>query len=171
MVGRPGLSQNRGVPGTQVLSLEGLDALIAALAWHRKEAPDARLASYLPLIEREAGKYAQQFRAKMMGEDLSPCNCAPESCSCPWGLRAARRLVGQCAIYPEVPGQPLIPEVGDEVGPLEVADCGIPHDYAIPSEPIFWGSQKGSDYYGPEGATVCPQSMYSLTEPDHELLH
>jgi len=124
-----------------------------------------------PLIEREAGKYAQQFRAKMMGEDLSPCNCAPESCSCPWGLRAARRLVGQCAIYPEVPGQPLIPEVGDEVGPLEVADCGIPHDYAIPSEPIFWGSQKGSDYYGPEGATVCPQSMYSLTEPDHELLH
>lgn len=32
MARRPGLTQNRGVPGTQVLSLDGLDALIAALA-------------------------------------------------------------------------------------------------------------------------------------------
>ena len=125
-----------------------------------------------PIIEREAGRYAQQFRTSMIGADLPPCNCAPQSCACPWGVSTARRLLmGEDAVYPEVPGEPLIPEVGSEVGPLEVADCGVPYDYAIPSDPICWDGQGEGDFYGPEGPSVYPQEMYSLTEPDHELLH
>jgi len=126
-----------------------------------------------PIIEREAGKYAQQFRTLMMGEDLPPCNCAPEFCACPWGVAAGRRYVaeeGGCP-YPEVPGGPLCPEVGVGVGPLEVADCGVPCDYVIPSEPVCWDGQGPGDYYGPEGASVHASDMYMLTEPDHELLH
>jgi hypothetical protein len=117
-------------------------------------------------IEHEAEEYARSLRGAVMGEDLPPCNCAPESCGCPWGLRRAREL-----LYPNIPCSPLEPEVGVEVGPQLSEDWGVPCDYAASSDPIHWGMAPGEDYYGPEGATVRAGDMYSLTEPDHELLH
>lgn len=123
-----------------------------------------------PTIEREADELARSMRYQMMGGDLPPCNCDPESCQCAWGLQRARDEVWRRR-YPDGPCRPLTPEVGVEIGPMSGSECGIPDRYAIPAEPICWGEPNEGDYYGPEGPTVNVDDMYSLTEPDHLLLH
>ena len=49
-------------------------------------------------------------------------------------------------------------------------DDGIPEPWALPSTPIRWYRPARRDYYGPEGATVYSEGLYSLTEPDHDPL-
>jgi hypothetical protein len=128
-----------------------------------------------PAVTHEADEYARSMRCAMMGADLPPCNCAPDSCRCPWGMHRAREVVS-CKIYPDVPHRPLTPEVGVDVGPATSGYWRAPDGYTINQTPHCWEDGagedgSGEDYYGPEGPTAHIEGMYHLTEPDHVLLH
>jgi hypothetical protein len=70
-------------------------------------------------------------------------------------------------------------DVGVDEGPFGLAeyggrqagfDDGIPEAWALPATPIRWYRPAQRDHYGPEGPTVYSEGLFSLTEPDHDVL-
>jgi hypothetical protein len=59
----------------------------------------------------------------------------------------------------------------DEYGGRMVGyDDGIPEAWRLPSTPVRWYRPRQRDYWGPQGLTPYVVGLYSLREPDHEVL-